>query len=106
MRALEIFVDPSTVWSAGQQSWFRIVDVLITGALVGGGADGLHKIVSIFTDFADSTRGRVAGNAPSVAPAPAAAALEAGTVHPQFTLTRDFPLGQETHAAPVILGDI
>jgi hypothetical protein len=31
------------------------MDVLLTGMLLGGGADGLHKLVSIFTNFMDST---------------------------------------------------
>jgi len=32
---------------------FKALDVLLTGALLAGGADGLHKIVTVFTSFMD-----------------------------------------------------
>ncbi|AWZ03038.1 hypothetical protein RHODOSMS8_03534 [Rhodobiaceae bacterium] len=35
---------------------FRIVDILLTGALIGGGADGLHRILAIFTTAADAKK--------------------------------------------------
>ncbi len=38
-----------------QERAFMAMDVLLTGMLLGGGADGLHKLVSIFTNFMDST---------------------------------------------------
>lgn len=55
-RALGPFVDPSqlaegVVWG-GQSAWFAGVDVLITGALLAGGADGIHQIVNRFLEFA------------------------------------------------------
>ncbi len=39
-------------------AFFVAVDILITGALLGGGADGLHKIVSVFTTWAEETKKR------------------------------------------------
>jgi len=35
------------------------MDVLLTGAVISGGADGIHKIVAIFTSFADSTKNKL-----------------------------------------------
>jgi hypothetical protein len=34
---------------------FTALDVLLTGALLAGGADGLHKIVAVFTSFMDKS---------------------------------------------------
>lgn len=48
--------------SSQQKSLFDIVDILITGGLVGGGSDGVHKILQLFFDFIDATSNRV--NAP------------------------------------------
>jgi hypothetical protein len=38
-----------------------IVDVVITAGLIGGGSDGIHKLVSVITDYLDATREKVAG---------------------------------------------
>jgi hypothetical protein len=38
-----------------------IVDVVITAGLIGGGSDGIHKLISVVTDYLDATRGKVAG---------------------------------------------
>ena len=32
-----------------------VADVLFTGAVLGGGSDGMHKLVQVFTNFMDST---------------------------------------------------
>lgn len=37
-----------------------IVDVVITAGLIGGGSDGIHKLVSVITDYLDAARGKVA----------------------------------------------
>jgi hypothetical protein len=37
-----------------------IVDVVITAGLIGGGSDGIHKLVSVITDYLDAVRGKVA----------------------------------------------
>jgi hypothetical protein len=57
IRALGLFVDPvifDTLPSV-QQTLFTIADVLLTGAILGGGADALHKLVLVFTNFMSST---------------------------------------------------
>jgi hypothetical protein len=38
-----------------------IVDVVMTAGLIGGGSDGIHKLVSVITDYLDAVRGKVAG---------------------------------------------
>lgn len=56
-----------------QWIWFSRLDVLITGLLIAGGADGIHTIVSTITAFLDSTRDRAAGGASAgMTPQPAA----------------------------------
>jgi len=37
------------------RSVFMVADVLFTGAVLGGGADSLHKLVQVFTNFMDAT---------------------------------------------------
>lgn len=37
-----------------------IVDVVITAGLIGGGSDGIHKLVSVITDYLDAARANVA----------------------------------------------
>ncbi len=45
-----------TAANLGYDGVFRIVDILLTGALIGGGADGLHRILAIFTTAADAKK--------------------------------------------------
>lgn len=57
IRALSPFLpgppgSPGSVQEGLQDSLFAAVDVLVTGALLAGGADGLHKIVERFLQFA------------------------------------------------------
>lgn len=63
VRALEMVIDPAVFSSLTdlQRSWFQVIDVGLTGALLAGGADGLHKIVSLFTDNIDALRKRAQG---------------------------------------------
>lgn len=53
----ELFVDPPAFAALPQvqQRLFRAGDVLLSGAVIGGGADALHKLVSVFTNFMDSS---------------------------------------------------
>jgi hypothetical protein len=39
----------------GCSAVFTALDVVLTGALLAGGADGLHKIVSVFTSYMDKS---------------------------------------------------
>jgi hypothetical protein len=58
MRVLEQLADPATMGALGsfQKALFETLDVFITGGLLAGGSDGLHKIVATFTDFVERTR--------------------------------------------------
>jgi hypothetical protein len=57
VRAIQLFVDPAAfgTLTAWQQRLFNVADVVLTGGAIGGGADGLHKLVSVFTNFMDSS---------------------------------------------------
>jgi len=61
IRALYPLVEPNAFaklpWY--QQSAFNALDVLFTGALLSGGADGLHQILSLFLDYIGKTRSKV-----------------------------------------------
>lgn len=60
VRALALFVDPTSMseLSTFQLAWFTVLDIFITGALIGGGADGIHKIMTMFIALLDSTKAR------------------------------------------------
>jgi hypothetical protein len=52
LRALEMLIDPAlSGWSAGQASAFRLVDSLLTGGVIAGGSEGIHRIASVFDNF-------------------------------------------------------
>ena len=38
---------------------FRIADIIFTTGLLAGGADGIHKVLSLFLDFVDQSRARL-----------------------------------------------
>lgn len=60
VRALEPFVDAEML--AGlttiQATTFRLLDIVLTAGLIAGGAEGIHKITKVFSDFMDSTSER------------------------------------------------
>jgi hypothetical protein len=60
IRGLQFIAEPQAFskLSAGQTAIFVVIDVILTGALLAGGADGLHKVVSVFTSFMDQTANR------------------------------------------------
>jgi hypothetical protein len=60
VRAMSQFVDPTSLadLNSYQSAWFTIVDILITGALIGGGSDGIHKITALFGTYLDVTKGK------------------------------------------------
>ena len=57
------FVDPAALDSLPlmHQRLFRTVDVLMTGAVLGGGSDALHQMVLVFTNFFERAKGRGEG---------------------------------------------
>lgn len=64
VRILEHFVDPTSFDSLVRYQYgvFEIVDIVVTGAAIGGGADGMHKITSLFTTFLETSRAKVASS--------------------------------------------
>lgn len=40
--------------STMQASWIRFADVALTGGLIAGGSDGIHKVTNVFTKFMES----------------------------------------------------
>jgi hypothetical protein len=42
-----------------QKNLFDAGDILITGGLIAGGSDGIHKILQVFLDWADTTSNRI-----------------------------------------------
>jgi hypothetical protein len=63
IRVLELSVDPAVFAELPrvQQRLFRTTDVLMTGAVLGGGSDALHQLMLVFTNFFQSAAGRAKG---------------------------------------------
>ena len=62
LRGLEFFLDPNSLNLPAQQKVvFHALDVLVTGALLAGKADGLHKMVLVFTSYADKSTEKLKG---------------------------------------------
>ena len=61
--AWQLFVDPAIFESLPQiqRKLFRTADMLLTGAVLGGGSDALHQLVSVFTNFMESAARRAKG---------------------------------------------
>ena len=47
-----------------QKYLFNVADVLLTGALVGGGSDFVHKVITTFTDLMDVTSQKAKASVP------------------------------------------
>ncbi len=60
VRALAMFVDPTSLDDLGtfQTAWFTVLDIFITGALIGGGSEGLHRIISMIVALLDSSKAK------------------------------------------------
>jgi hypothetical protein len=64
VRSLEPFIDTArfhntSLTSPAQQVFFLCVDVALSAALLAGGADGIHSVVSAVTSFFDATADKV-----------------------------------------------
>jgi hypothetical protein len=53
VRGLEPFIilDSTDKW---QSFWFRTLDILLTGAVIAGGSDVIHKLLQVVTTFMDA----------------------------------------------------
>jgi hypothetical protein len=74
LRGLEFFLDPNSLptpsseqpavlyaLASNQAAVFRAIDVLVTGALLAGKADGLHRMGLVFTSYMDKSSEKVKG---------------------------------------------
>ena len=62
VRVLSPIVDfDLALWSNFQKTIFQIIDVALTGALLAGGAAGIHQIISVFGDYTKRTRQNIQG---------------------------------------------
>jgi len=61
IRVLQPLIDPAIFKQIGivQKAMFTVIDILITGALLGGGSEGIHKILDVFLSTAESYRKKV-----------------------------------------------
>jgi len=61
IRTLSFLVNPIALESApeAQELSFRLVDVFITGGLIAGGSDGIHKIFNVYNSLMNSTSDRL-----------------------------------------------
>jgi uncharacterized membrane protein YqjE len=59
VRSLEHLVAMPPLDGSVQRTAFTVIDIVLTAAIIGGGSDGIHKLVSVITDFLDSTRQRI-----------------------------------------------
>jgi hypothetical protein len=58
IRVLQPFVDPAVFKSltTSQKALFTCLDILITGALLGGGSKGIHEIIEAFLNTVEKYR--------------------------------------------------
>lgn len=56
LRTLGVFIEPHTLmaFDLTQQIIFHCVDVLITGGVIAGGSDGVHKMAELYRVFVET----------------------------------------------------
>jgi hypothetical protein len=65
VRGLGNFADLDKLTDHPTQKYlFNVADVLLTGALMGGGSDFMHKIITTFTDLMDATSQKAKASTP------------------------------------------
>jgi hypothetical protein len=55
VRGLGNFAQVDKITNYVQRDAFNVVDVLLTGAVMGGGSDFMHRLITTFTDLMDAT---------------------------------------------------
>jgi len=63
VRVLYPLVNHDADVAGAQKLVFDTVDIFLTGGLLGGGSEGIHRLVSVITDFLEATRDRIKGQA-------------------------------------------
>lgn len=65
VRVLDPLTDFQSSAAGPTQAFvFKLLDIVLTGGLIGGGSDGIHKLVSVATDFLDKTREKITEPSP------------------------------------------
>jgi len=66
IRALETLIvlkeytpEKQPLFYDGQVCIFRVLDTILTGGLIAGGSDGIHKLTLVFTVFLEETRNQI-----------------------------------------------
>jgi hypothetical protein len=59
VRVLYPLIDLGPDATAQQLLLFNMIDIFLTAGLIGGGSDGIHKVMALLLDFVDVTRSRV-----------------------------------------------
>jgi len=50
LRALETLID-SRGWAPSQLAAFRVIDMVLTGGVIAGGSEGIHRVATVFENF-------------------------------------------------------
>ncbi len=61
VRVLHPLVSWDAEIAGNQNIMFDTVDIVLTGGLLGGGSDGIHRLFALITDFIEATRDRTKG---------------------------------------------
>jgi hypothetical protein len=65
VRSFNIFVEepalpqPAQWFSQLQLGTFHVLDVLVSGGIIGGGSDAIHKMMNVITEFLDATASKM-----------------------------------------------
>ena len=62
IRSLRALIDPVSYDELGtdmQKHVFTLVDVVVTGALIAGGSNGMHELMQTITEFFGKTRDKI-----------------------------------------------
>jgi hypothetical protein len=65
VRSFNIFVEepalpqPAQWFNQLQLGTFHVLDVLVSGGIIGGGSDAIHKMMNVITEFLDATASKM-----------------------------------------------
>ena len=65
VRSFNTFVEgpvvpnTTTIWLDIRAGTFNVLDVLVSGGIIGGGSDAIHKMMNVITEFFDATAKKV-----------------------------------------------
>jgi len=67
LRALGFLIDPAamTQWDPRQVAAVNLVDIILTGGVIAGGSEGIHRLATVFDNFMTSTAKLAKDRAPA-----------------------------------------